>query len=324
MEFRQHCAYNQTRVCLLGMDLVAGDFTHASLAEQFPRLLPNSGSGLWIVPFRGISDQIVGVQLDLIYLDEHCRVIGMVESFPTYQISHSTPSAASVLVLPTLTICISQTQPGDQLLVCPAVELTQRLQRLSNSVSEAESEKVQGSGLRVQAPAHGSGLTSPEAENQFASSHADSSETGVSEPQKDLKPSRGWLRRWLFPDPPDARRLKRVPPPGLVAYFWTGGEPHAFSIRNISASGLYIVTEERWYQGTVLRIALTKPDSDPLSEVRSIRLQAKVVRWGNDGVGLQFILQDPKEPAGEKPSAIEAMDGKQLDAFLNRYKSIDS
>jgi hypothetical protein len=60
MESRQHCAYNQTRGCFLGLDVVAGDFSGASLNDWTSVLTPNSGAGLWMVPFRGIAATDVG------------------------------------------------------------------------------------------------------------------------------------------------------------------------------------------------------------------------------------------------------------------------
>ena len=71
-----------------------------------------SGEGLWMAPFRGIPETDMRVPLDLIYLDEDCRVIDVVESFPTFRVTPSSPRAASVLALPTHSIYSSQTQAG--------------------------------------------------------------------------------------------------------------------------------------------------------------------------------------------------------------------
>ena len=60
---------------------------------------------------------------------------------------------------------------------------------------------------------------------------------------------------------PDPRKSPRVPAPALAVYFWTGGVPQAHGIRDISATGLYVVTEERWYPGTVVRMTITTTNS---------------------------------------------------------------
>jgi uncharacterized membrane protein (UPF0127 family) len=83
--------------------------------------------GLWIVPSRGIHTVGVLFPLDLVYLDENHQVLHVVESFPTFRISPLISNAASVLELPTHTIYSSQTQPGDQLLICVAEEMENRL-----------------------------------------------------------------------------------------------------------------------------------------------------------------------------------------------------
>ena len=93
------------------------------------KLALKSGEGLWMVPFRGIPDTNMSVPLDLVYLDEDCRVIEVVESFPTFHVTPSSPPAASVLALPTHSIYSSQTQPGDQLVLCVAEEMQRRLER---------------------------------------------------------------------------------------------------------------------------------------------------------------------------------------------------
>ena len=71
-----------------------------------------------------------------------------------------------------------------------------------------------------------------------------------------------------------------------------GGDPVAHTIRDISSSGLYVLTGERWYPGTVIRMTLA--DRRQPSAERSITVYAGVVRWGNDGVGLQFLVPDGK------------------------------
>lgn len=77
--------------------------------------------------------------------------------------------------------------------------------------------------------------------------------------------------------------------PGLVAYFWTGGTPRAFRIADVSPVGFYLLTDERWILETVILMTLQRTrtrDGDPLD---AITVECKVVRWGSDGVGLEFV-----------------------------------
>ena len=91
MELRKHCAYNRTRECFLGLEIAAADVPFESLKDMMATLALKSGEGLWMTPFRGISESGMRAPLDLIYLDEDCRVIDVVESFPTF---HPFQSAA--------------------------------------------------------------------------------------------------------------------------------------------------------------------------------------------------------------------------------------
>jgi uncharacterized membrane protein (UPF0127 family) len=85
------------------------------------------------VPSRGIHTLGLLFPLDLIYLDEHFRVIHLVEYFPSFRIGPLKTQAESVLELPTHTIYSSQTQSGDQLVICVAEEMEHRL-RTSGAV----------------------------------------------------------------------------------------------------------------------------------------------------------------------------------------------
>jgi hypothetical protein len=136
---------------------------------------------------------------------------------------------------------------------------------------------------------------------------------------KKAKP-KSWLERWLNPEPQDPRRTPRESLPGLTAYFWTGGTPEPHAIRDVSANGLYVVTEERWYPGTQIRMTLTRKQAGMDEAERSIFVQARAVRWGNDGVGLEFVLPDSRNlPRGQAPVA-DGADRQAFEEFLEQLK----
>jgi hypothetical protein len=137
----------------------------------------------------------------------------------------------------------------------------------------------------------------------------------------DVNPPKSWLERWWSPDPrkaPDLRKASREPLTGLAAYYWTGAAPKAHTIKDISSTGLYVVTEERWYPGTLILMTLQHEEGGESSVERSIAVHSRAVRWGNDGVGLQFILQDSAADLGG--SQVQAAGKRELDQFLSRLR----
>jgi uncharacterized membrane protein (UPF0127 family) len=129
MKRRTYCVYNQTRECFLSLDVTAADTIFSRLRGLIGRLKLRSDEGIWVVPSRGIHTLGLLFPLDLIYLDEHYRVIYLVEYFPSFRIAPLKTQAESVLELPTHTIYSSQTQPGDQLVICVAEEMEHRLRK---------------------------------------------------------------------------------------------------------------------------------------------------------------------------------------------------
>jgi hypothetical protein len=319
MESRKLCAYNQTRECFRGLEVTAADISYANLKDLISTLALKSGEGLWIVPFRGILATGTLVPLDLVYLDEESKVIEVVESFPTFRATPSSPRAASVLALPTHSIYSSQTQPGDQLVLCAVEEMERRLERFSSSTTAAGA--VQSAVLLREVPlwSGGPGLLQLEDRSTVAPTGAPQIlEMDLVEPgTRNIKAPKNWLERWWSPDP---RKAPREPSPGVAAYYWTGAAPEPHSIKDISSTGLYIVTEERWYPGTLVLMTLTKSDSGDKSAEHSISVHSRAVRWGDDGVGLQFVLAKSKRARRGDANAVEGVDQREIEEFLLRLR----
>ena len=83
--------------------------------------------------------------------------------------------------------------------------------------------------------------------------------------------------------------------PGLVAFYWDGGSPAPHPVREISLTGMYVLTEERWYVGTVVSMRLQQTDTADKDANHSIAVHARAIRWGDDGVGMAFL------PPGQNP-----------------------
>jgi hypothetical protein len=134
--------------------------------------------------------------------------------------------------------------------------------------------------------------------------------------------NRNWFTNLLLGDPEDPRRALREELPGLIAYFYTGGTPTAHEVRDISVTGMYIITNEGWYPGTVVRVTLT--DRDHPTDDRTFTVNAKAVRRGRDGVGLVFVLENEDEGGGEIIQDSErtlGADHARVEAFLERLKT---
>jgi hypothetical protein len=129
--------------------------------------------------------------------------------------------------------------------------------------------------------------------------------------------------RWLFPDV-NQRRAKRFPTPGVVAYYWTGGAPYSYHVGDISATGLFLLTKERWAPGTLIQMTLQRQDGRINNSESSICLLSEVVRWGENGAGFNFILSDYDNVLDYGILPGEAIDRKSVERFLNKIGVHDS
>jgi hypothetical protein len=123
--------------------------------------------------------------------------------------------------------------------------------------------------------------------------------------------------RWLFPDV-NQRRAKRYPTPGVVAYYWTGGTPYSYHVGDMSATGLFLLTKERWAPGTLIQMTLQKQDGRINNSDSSICVLTEVVRWGENGAGFNFILSDYENVFDYGILPGEAVERKSIERFLNK------
>lgn len=127
------------------------------------------------------------------------------------------------------------------------------------------------------------------------------------------------MSRWLEPREVEPRRAMRSEPKEMVVFCWNGAAPAAQVIRDISRSGAYIYTPDRWYVGTIMRLVIQRADivipGDVQPRTLSTCIPARVVRHGTDGLGVEFyfatkqnrvdfgtFLATVPEPARHKPA----------------------
>jgi hypothetical protein len=89
------------------------------------------------------------------------------------------------------------------------------------------------------------------------------------------------------------RRAERRTSPDLAAYHWNGSVPHQDPVRDISSTGAYLLTHERWEPGQLISLTLQRTGPFERSPEHRISVQARAVRWDEHGVAVSFVL-----PAG--------------------------
>ncbi|HEX7730995.1 MAG TPA: PilZ domain-containing protein [Terracidiphilus sp.] len=90
-------------------------------------------------------------------------------------------------------------------------------------------------------------------------------------------------------------RAERRPLPGLAAYHWDGAIPRLNKVRNISSTGVYLQTPDRWKPGEIVTLTLQREGPPQMAFDRHVRIRTRAVRWGNDGVALQFDSLDQSD-----------------------------
>ncbi|MGH9590697.1 MAG: PilZ domain-containing protein, partial [Terracidiphilus sp.] len=89
----------------------------------------------------------------------------------------------------------------------------------------------------------------------------------------------GWLEN---------RRERRLPARELNATYVAGSKRKRVPVKDISSGGLYLFTGDRWMPGTSIEVTIRKRSLFETQPAESVRLRARSVRLGEDGVGLAF------------------------------------
>ncbi|HLY41115.1 MAG TPA: PilZ domain-containing protein [Terracidiphilus sp.] len=260
METQKFCIYNLTRERLVRLEVDTLDTTIGTLKTLVDAIGENAGKGLWLRPYRGIPS-VPGLRpFDLICLDDGHRVTEMVQSLSTVELAPLEGVAASALILPSGSIRTSMTEAGDRFAICLPEDMESRLER---------------------------GTVPTSAESDLIASTSKAPELADPAYSEQTSAWKSRLQRWLVRD---RRRARRYANPELVAFCWTGAAPAPRRIENISDTGMFLLTDERWLPGTMIAMTLQKANTSGDDPQDAISIQTRVVRWGADGEGLDFIL----------------------------------
>lgn len=90
----------------------------------------------------------------------------------------------------------------------------------------------------------------------------------------------------------ERRRGDRLSAEALGLSYWSGKKQHKAKAKDISDTGIYVITEERWMPGAEVSLTLESKSHLIGSSRSSVQLIARVVRQGDDGVGFTFLQND--------------------------------
>jgi uncharacterized membrane protein (UPF0127 family) len=107
--------YNRTREVFLTLEAIVADTYLLRLVGLLgkTRRWARNGSGLWIVPSRGVHTIGMLFPIDLVFLDDKKVVVHLEEFVRPFRFSRVCLRARSVLELPPHTVFRSGTQVGD-------------------------------------------------------------------------------------------------------------------------------------------------------------------------------------------------------------------
>lgn len=104
----------------------------------------------------------------------------------------------------------------------------------------------------------------------------------------------------------ERRKDGRIPARGLDVSYSIGMEHRRVKIKDISATGIYILTENPLPLGTSVQLVLQKRGLLDRNSHREVRLRARCVRQDEDGIGLTFVDEPARAAEWSRSMAISA------------------
>jgi uncharacterized membrane protein (UPF0127 family) len=123
------CVFNRNREAFLGLHVAPADTLLLRLKGRLRRIGFKPHDGIWLTPSRGIHTIGMLFSVDLIYLDTSQKVIHLVENLGPFRISPFKFRCASILELQPRSIFSSNTQIGDEIIICTPKEMKQHYER---------------------------------------------------------------------------------------------------------------------------------------------------------------------------------------------------
>ncbi len=121
----------------------------------------------------------------------------------------------------------------------------------------------------------------------------------------------------------DRRWGKRRSSPGLAVYYWDGGTPKPHGIRDISLSGVYLLTQELLFPGAMLLLTMQREDLDESDPDQWIAVHALVIRRDTTGVALSFVFPKPRDSRLRASSFGNGATREKMARFLSKLFECD-
>lgn len=109
------------------------------------------------------------------------------------------------------------------------------------------------------------------------------------------------------PQAQERRRSPRVAQPSLCAYLGVFGSTQPIPVRDISATGFFLSTDDQWLPGTHMPLRLERTDRPGYALLHCVTVPTRVIRIGHAGVGFSFVFRDM--PATTKTPVAESAGG---------------
>jgi uncharacterized protein len=271
---RTFYVFNLTRQAFLSLAVNPAHTHLTRLRGLLGKIKLRWDEGLWVAPCQGIHTIGLLFPIDVIYLDEQRRVIHLIEQVAPFRVTPIRRQSSSVLELPPRTIYSSNTQMGDELLICSPEEMENYWKKVATATCAS---------MQPESGSTEEGIT----EKVRYGSTSRASFMGIFEE----------IRRRLrnSADEPLPEHIAG----SLVAYFWEGGAPALHAVRDLSTHGAYIVTRDTWYPGTVVQLILQcgsiQVGSGGGAACASVLVRSNVVAQEPDGVRVQFLYLNRRE-----------------------------
>ncbi len=120
--------------------------------------------------------------------------------------------------------------------------------------------------------------------------------------------------------PPERRSIIRLLVQGLIACTGDGENKKPCEVRDVSPTGLYLRTLERWKPGDVVSLVLLRKDATEEQREKRVTVELKAIRCDEGGVGFSWMWPEGVEFEPWKRVHTKRSDETDADFFLRELR----